>query len=365
MPDLTLRRGWHVKAACDDICRIAARATQAQIAVILEYSGPTGAMIWGAVGSNVEKLGGNAAIPELNHEERQFVAYDDLEHAPWFKNYPLHTILPYASGLVAVSIGTTERKISAALVVLNPHPLKSRNAGTAAELSELSRIAGFMLSSDRISEAKRLMRVPMSDIRCGGSPDGFQETTLSRDPGHASERDPLASFLFRTLISRRGLRSRKTVHYVTLRCWKQSVKDTQIAAFRFLKSQLPRAAVAAIAEELANATRELYAGLIFVAVVPVPCGSSGHEQCLSVLLAEEVARLLGIPCKQVLMVSTRPGVSHPRKSARLPKFTVHGEISGQVLLIDDVASTGTHIEHSVKALRASGATPLAIAWIGS
>ena len=223
----------------------------------------------------------------------------------------------------------------------------------------------ILLSGDYTAHVAAWADARLPEARNCGDSAGFQESRASDDTKPQVSQDPIATFLLKTLVPRRSLRSRKTAHYVALRSWKQSVKDTQIAALRSLKAQLQPTAVALIAEEIATAARELYGGMIFTCVVPVPCGSSGHPRCLSVLLAEHVAMLLGVPFRQVLTGAMSRGASHPRKNSALPQFQVHGEISGQVLVIDDVASTGTHIELAVRALRAKGASPLAIAWIGS
>jgi len=315
------------------------------------------------VGSNVERLIGNPTIPGLHHDERPLVVHDDLALAKWFQAHPLQTILPYANSLIAASINIADPGTTAALVVFNPLPSAIRDTGTAAALSELARVAGFLLSSDHAAHMTVGQDIRGAEAQSLGGL-GFQDTGVGDDGLLQTSRDPLASFLLRTLVLRRSLRSRKTTHYVTLRSWKKSVKDTQIAALRSLKAQVPEAAVAVIAVEIATAARELYAGVIFAGVIPIPCGNSGHARCLSVLLAQRVAVLLGVPFRDVLSGVVLVSASHPRKSAALPRYRVKEEVSGQVLVIDDVTSTGTHIEFAVKALRAKGGSPFAIAWIG-
>jgi orotate phosphoribosyltransferase len=41
-----------------------------------------------------------------------------------------------------------------------------------------------------------------------------------------------------------------------------------------------------------------------------------------------------------------------------------GEVQGPVLLVDDVATSGQHIEEAAHLLREAGANVLAVAWIG-
>lgn len=353
-----------VKAACDDICRIAARTARSQVALIVEYANKRSALIRGSVGSNAGRLGGNISIPGLHHEEQPLIICDDLARAEWFRDHPLRKLVPHASSLIALSIDTSSHGTSGALIVLNPHPLAARDAATGAALSELARISGFILSGDRPREISAHRNGLHSGSEDRPESSGFQETNPKDDGLPLPIHDPLATFLFRTLVPRRLLRSRKSAHYVTLRSWKKSVKDTQIAALRSLKLQLPPKAVAAIAAEIAVAVQDLYPGIMFTAVVPVPCGSSGHQRCLSFQLAQEVSKALGVQLCRALSSSGSAGTSHPKQSARLTKFEVEEAVSGQVLLVDDVVTSGQHIELAMKALRSRGAIPLAIAWIG-
>ncbi len=354
----------NVKAALDDVCRIAARTAKAQIAFVVECMDSKNAIIRGAVGCNAIRLVGNAVIPGLHHDEQPAVICADLDRQPWFQNHPLSAIVPFAKRLLAVSIGPMNTR-DATLVVLNPRAAAIRDTATIVVLSDLSRIASYLLSCGQTEHVAKCGAANMPEARNSGDSTGSYDARLSEGGSPRDGCDPLASFLLRTLVRRRSLRSRKSTHYVTLRNWKQPVKDTQIAALRSLKAQLPHpAAVSAIAKEIADAAFELYGGMTFSCIVPVPCGNSGHRRCLSVLLAERVATILGVPFRQPLSGVVSAGASHPHKSAGLPRYQVHEEISGQVLVIDDVATTGTHIERAVDALRAKGASPLAIVWIG-
>jgi predicted amidophosphoribosyltransferase len=45
-------------------------------------------------------------------------------------------------------------------------------------------------------------------------------------------------------------------------------------------------------------------------------------------------------------------------------MTLATPLQGPVLLVDDVATSGRHIEEATELLRAKGASVLAVAWIG-
>ena len=78
-----------------------------------------------------------------------------------------------------------------------------------------------------------------------------------------------------------------------------------------------------------------------------------------------MATRLGARYLAALTPQKGSGRPHPRKSARLSAFEVVRKPTGVTLVVDDVASSGRHLELAVQALR-SGDTPvLAVAWIGS
>lgn len=354
MSDVGSENNDYVKETYDYICRVAARTAKAEVAFILEWI-DEGAIIRGIVGSSVRQLRGNASLPGLHPESRPFVVYENLEHEYWFKTHPLHVVFPYAAGLIAVSIVAPESDVPAALVILNPHPPNIRDASTAAALSELSRIAGGLLYGNS-TDGMRPVKAGGTSSRGGGS-DGFLETGTSPN-SIAQGGEPLVSFLAKTLIRGQLLRSRKSSSYVVLRRWRKSVKDEQIAALQSLKASLSPAAIEVIAEEIASAALHLYTGMTFAAVVPIPC-ERRHDQCLSVVLAQRVAAILGSPFRDVLSRAERALL----KPASYP-YRILEDVSGHVLVVDDLASTGTHVDLAMRALRAKGASPFAIVWIG-
>jgi len=81
------------------------------------------------------------------------------------------------------------------------------------------------------------------------------------------------------------------------------------------------------------------------------------------LLARAVARRLGRPCRGVLR--RRPGT--PPQTGRTlaqrrcgPTFDIRANISGRVLLIDDVVTSGATVTAAAAALRAGGAASVAV-----
>ncbi len=188
---------------------------------------------------------------------------------------------------------------------------------------------------------------------------GFQEVG-------AADVGPAAKFLLDTLFHRLSLRSRSAATFVSLRTWRKSIKTHQIAALVAVKQAPPPGFLNAVANEIVAAARHLYGDQTIRTVVPIPGSSSGLGESFSVLLARQVAKKLDCPCIQALAGSqTENGPSHPKKSSRLKPYKVVEPVTGITLIVDDVVTSGRHFELAQMALRNSGATCFAVAWIGA
>jgi predicted amidophosphoribosyltransferase len=177
-------------------------------------------------------------------------------------------------------------------------------------------------------------------------------------------REATAAFLLETLVRRRALRSRKDVSYVTLRSWRQPIRAHQIAGLKAVKRHAPASLAAEAAAEIADDVRSLFGSQGFRAVVPMPCSHSAQGRCLSIAIGQALARDLDLPLVHALAIAPRKGSSHPKENAARAPMALAAPVEGPVLLIDDVATSGQHIEEATRLLRANGASVLALAWIG-
>jgi predicted amidophosphoribosyltransferase len=187
---------------------------------------------------------------------------------------------------------------------------------------------------------------------------GFADPPISAGIGS------LYHFLDRTLLHKRTVHERNGVGYVSIRAWRKSIKDTQIAALRSIKMVPSKEIAEQISTDFLMFVTALHGATAFDTVVPVPAGSSNMKNSLSVLVAHQLAGRLQIPFNDCLSIQGAIGTSHPRKSAALKPYLMDDCILGRVLLVDDVATTGTHIEMAVRGLRNKGAVPTAVVWIG-
>jgi len=195
-----------------------------------------------------------------------------------------------------------------------------------------------------------------------------REESLSRRIGKAEGRrapeEPSLTFLLETLIERRSIRARNGVHYLTLRSWRAAIRDWQIKALRALKGKIPPAMPQAIARDICAETEALLGVSAFRAVVPVPCGHSAETACLSLEIARAVGAGIGAPVVQAFAFQNLKGSSHPKENTRRPKLKLINPVNEPVLIVDDVSTSGAHLEEAVKLLRPHAGLAFAVAWIG-
>lgn len=175
-----------------------------------------------------------------------------------------------------------------------------------------------------------------------------------------------AAFLLRTLPKKHRLLSRNGVAFTAVRTWRTALKEFQIAALKSIKEQPDRDGFAdLVAGEMAEAINSQLGSSFFAQVVPIPGGSSGRVDAFSVRVAERLAVQLQCPMKIALRSDAARGSSHPKKSARLGEYQVTESLAGPTLVVDDVISSGRHIELALKALRGKGGNCFAIGWIAN
>jgi hypothetical protein len=166
------------------------------------------------------------------------------------------------------------------------------------------------------------------------------------------------------LVHRPALYARHEVRYLTATNWRTSEKRGQIDALKRAKRDLCCSTCDAGAAAIIAVVDHLFGNLDGASVTTVPCGHSRVPNCLGNRLARSVAERLGLPFVQYWADRFVSGSSHPKEFKRLPPLTWIDRPQGRVLLIDDVASSGWHMEEALTALRAAGAEAMGIAWIG-
>ncbi|MFN3370273.1 MAG: hypothetical protein ACK4Z0_01950 [Sphingomonadaceae bacterium] len=175
--------------------------------------------------------------------------------------------------------------------------------------------------------------------------------------------DVVGNFLFDTLVHRPRLLRRNLTSYHGLYRWRANMKSTQVAALRALKRNPPPSFVDRVARSLAAGADDLFGSTAYRAVVAVPCGHSGPG-CLTELVAERLAALVGKPLVRAFAPIEVSGSSHPRRNPARPPIRLEKLPESSVLLIDDVASSGQHIDECASLLRRGRNEPVfGLVWI--
>jgi hypoxanthine-guanine phosphoribosyltransferase len=197
-----------------------------------------------------------------------------------------------------------------------------------------------------------------------GEPPNTNANSVTKDSRLVFAEGSLVTteFLLNTTIKKTKLHSRKGVTYHSVRRWRASIKDCQIAALKALKKQPNDILVDQAANELAKVAKTLFGQPNDWVVASVACGNSG-KNCLAKLLAIRLATLLELEYFEAFDPIKTTGSSHPRRNVERPKMQLSRSTDRPILLIDDVATTGTHIYEAVNLLSQESPSVVSLAWI--
>ena len=271
-----------------------------------------------------------------------------------FKGHPLLTAAPFTRNLLHVPVQGQHADVEGSISLVNIGMKWPMSAATIGILTDLAMLVGDAIKMDGAFPGAASSLLPDG---------GFSE---QQAPAAAPAVDTSGQFLLATLLHKTSIRNRNDVAYITLRRWSKPIKTHQIKALAICKAKPDTQFVDAIANDIAKHVRKIFGSPRFDCVMPVPCGHSKTNDCLSVQIAKRAAQLLGVPFVDGLEGCNRPGTSHPRKNAQLaaPKLKTAQKFTS-VLLLDDVATSGRHIELSVLTLRKIAEHITTISWIGA
>lgn len=289
-------------------------------------------------------------IPLLS-SQRPVLIVKDVKKQKEFAGHVIFEVIPNLRSLMAYYFSDSAGH-EYSLVVFNPAPNLIDNAIVQRTLEGMTDVILGILETrmDDAAPQDSRPRVDNEALREPIRPGPF-------------DFEPLSSFLLETLTKKQKLLARNGVSYFALRQWRKSIKPYQIAAIAALKRSADRPIADLIAAEFEDAVRRVL-GASFDYVVPIPGGSSGSEFSLSVEIATLLSSRLGIPLANILISGqVSKGASHPSKSANLKPYKLAREIQGNVLIVDDVVTSGRHIELASKALDKFCSHKVGLAWI--
>lgn len=298
---------------------------------------------------------GPATVFEDLTREQQFADHP-LVAGPggwrWFARAPVP--LRALQGRVSLCCADTRLKVTRQANLLEPLELVAQSVADTLSLLSVGMLPG----------GQELVRqyIGLAPAK-GVEPGTIVSDVKVADPPTPEPPGVLARFLLKTIVRQRNLRQRDGVSFVTLVRFRAGVREPQLEALKALKCDPPDAFVDAVADDLAGTARELWDG-VFKSVVPVPCGHSGSD-CLAKRLAERVAQKTGVPVMHAFAPLPVSGSSHPRRSAKLPPLQIVETPRDPVLLIDDVVTSGVHLEAAARMLKKEAGAVFPLAWLAA
>lgn len=121
--------------------------------------------------------------------------------------------------------------------------------------------------------------------------------------------------------------------------------------------------IAAAAGEIAELLRLLFGQNSGWVVTSVACGHSRRPDCFGKRLGQAVALGLGADWVELFEDRFVAGVSHPKGFRDLPALTFKSTPAGPVLVIDDLATSGFHMEEALGMVRSLGLPAFGAVWI--
>lgn len=165
-------------------------------------------------------------------------------------------------------------------------------------------------------------------------------------------------------VLRPALYSRNGVSWATVRAWGAESKACDLDALKAAKAAPDTGLVDVTAGEIAALVAMAWPG-VFGEVTCVACGHSRRADCFGARLAETVADRIGARFTRVFRDRFCSGSSHPKEFRKLaPLEWASPPVTDRVLVVDDVVTSGWHMEEATNWLRAHGVGTAGVAWIG-
>jgi hypothetical protein len=161
------------------------------------------------------------------------------------------------------------------------------------------------------------------------------------------------------------LHRRNAVSWCSARSWRSDAKKADLTALKLCKAGVDEAGatIAGAADDLAGLLRLLFGHFVGWLATAVACGHSRRRDCFGKRLGQAVATALGAEFVEVFEDRFVSGVSHPKEFRKLPPLEFKVKPSRPLLIIDDIATSGFHIEEALGKARGLGLPAFGAVWI--
>jgi hypothetical protein len=123
---------------------------------------------------------------------------------------------------------------------------------------------------------------------------------------------------------------------------------------KLCKAALDHALIAAAPDEIADAVRLLFGPLAGWTATAIACGHFRRPDCFGKRLGQVAVDALDLPFAELWEDRLVSGFSHPKEFRKLPRLTWRTKPAGPVLTIDDLATSGRHMEEALTMVRGQG-----------
>ena len=194
---------------------------------------------------------------------------------------------------------------------------------------------------------------------------GFGEAT-EPEPAPEAPASPLGALAYRPALYRRN-----AVAWCSVRAWRADAKRADMARLKSCKAALDPVIIAAAAGEIAALLELLFGRFGGWVATTVACGHSRRHDCFGKRLGAAVAAKLGLEFVEIFEDRFVAGVSHPKEFKKLPPLIFKAkpaDLKGSpkptgVLVIDDLATSGGHMEEALGRIRELGLPAFGAVWI--
>jgi hypothetical protein len=166
------------------------------------------------------------------------------------------------------------------------------------------------------------------------------------------------------IVYRPSIYRRNGIRWISVYAWRSRRQTRGLAELKKVKEAPASSMVAIAAMPIANFVEEIFGDKAADAITCIPCGHSKRSDCFGKQLARRVGELLEIPFVQLFADRPSPGPSHPKTCASLPPLQQQIAVPPpSVIIVDDLATSGWHLEEAMVRLRSLGVKVSSVVWI--